>query len=416
MVGSVDDAGRIEGLPESLTAIWDEVQGWQPAHSTLDALRPTWAAHVARARHQLRDLHVEDEGEALYLGALSPGCRACKDGTWDCIFTTMDCNLDCAFCFSPHTIPRDYQGSQMGSTPAEIAANHERTRVEGISFSGGEPFLHPEKLFEWVAWFTSRYPDRYYWVYTNGLLASEDRLQHLAQLGVHEIRFNLAATGYHHPVVLENLSTAARLFPIVTVEIPAIPDHCDVLLSSLAGWCARGVRFLNLHELFYEPGTNSASLPGPRQAIVTPDGHRSAIHPASREVTLAVMRRVQEEGLPLGVNDCSLQSKMRQLRGRRRLLAPLTAERYEKLVDDHLLVSCCAYRCEDIRFFHADSLAEIRRRHPGYRFARLARTAPLSVRDRGRWVLFDTCESGQVAGTPTAPAPENVLARRRQTR
>ncbi|HSJ58538.1 MAG TPA: radical SAM protein, partial [Anaerolineae bacterium] len=303
-------------------------------------------------------------------------------------------NLDCAFCFSPHATPRDYAGSQMGSTPAEIAANHDRTCIEGISFSGGEPFLHPEQLFEWVEWFARRYPDRYYWVYTNGILATPDRLQRLAELGVDEIRFNLAATGYNHPAVLDHLAAAAGIVPNVTVEIPAIPDHRDVLLSGLAGWCARGVRFLNLHELFYEPGTNSASLPGPRQPIVTPDGHASAIHPASRALTLDVMRRVQTDGLPLGVNDCSLQSKLRQLRGRRRCLAPLTAQPHETLVAGHLLVSCCAYRGAQVHFFHPDSLAEMQRRYPGYHFARLARTAPLSVRDRGRWVLFEPYEPG----------------------
>ena len=53
------------------------------------------------------------------------------------------------------------------------------------------------------------------------------------------------------------------------------------------------------------------------QAIVLPDGHRSEFNPASRALTLAVMKKVQDESLPLSVNDCSMQSKIRQLRGRR---------------------------------------------------------------------------------------------------
>jgi pyruvate formate-lyase activating enzyme-like uncharacterized protein len=301
----------------------------------------------------------------------------------------MDCNLDCAFCYSPHAIPRAYAGSQMGSTPEQIAANHERTRITGLSFSGGEPFLQPQKLFEWVAWFTSRCPDRYYWVYTNGLLAGREHLRRLADLGVDEIRFNLAASGYDHPTVLKNLADAARLLPTVTVEIPAIPEHGDKLLAGLADWCALGVRFLNLHELLYEPGSNSASMPGARRAVVTPDGHRSAIHPDSRNLTLAVMQRVQDESLPLSVNDCSLQSKIRQLRGRRRCLAPLTQAPYEKLVDDQVFESYCAYRDSDLFFFSPDSLAEMQGRYPDHQFVRLVRTAPLSIDERGRWVVFE---------------------------
>ncbi len=382
-------------LPAPLRAIYEEVSRAQLPASNLDELQPAWEVHVARVKGEVPGIHVEDSGEVLYLGALSPGCQACKEGTWDCIFTTMRCNLDCDFCYSPHAIPRDYSGSLLGATPEEIAQNHAQTRITGISFSGGEPFTEPEKLFEWVDWFTRRFPDRYYWVYTNGLLADEPKLRRLAELGVAEVRFNLAATGYDHPVVLANLSAAARLLPHVTVEIPAIPDHAVKLLSSLAGWVARGVRFLNLHELMYEPGTNSATLPGPRQEVITADGHRSAVHPGSRTLTLAVMRRVQEAGLPLAVNDCSLQSKLRQLRGRRASLASLVQAPHEKLVGGQVYESCCAYREEgDYFFFPPDSWPEVRRHFPHYRFVRLARTAPLSVRDPGRWILFEDLSSG----------------------
>jgi pyruvate formate-lyase activating enzyme-like uncharacterized protein len=379
-----------EMLPTSLRVIRDQVNHLQKPSSNLDALQPVWQAHVSEARERIRNLHVEAEGEVLYLGGLSPGCQACKEGAWDCIFITMRCNLDCDFCYSPHAIPRDYAGSLLGSAPEEIAENHSRTRITGISFSGGEPFAEPQKLFDWVSWFTIRYPDRYFWVYTNGLLADEERLQRLAELGMDEIRFNLAATGYDHPSVLENVAAAARSIPNVTVEIPAIPEHSAKLLSCLLVWSELGVRFLNLHELMYEPGTNSASMPGSRWPIITSDGHRSEINPDSRALTLAVMQRVQNEGLPLAVNDCSLQSKIRQLRGRRKCLAPLVKAPHEKLVRDEVYESLCAYRGgEEVYFFHPDSVDEMRQQFPNHRCVRLVRTAPLSIRDPGQWIAFE---------------------------
>jgi pyruvate formate-lyase activating enzyme-like uncharacterized protein len=379
-------------MPARLREIYEEVRRPAPARSNLDALRPTWEAHVSKARQQIPDIHVEAEGEVMYLGDLSPGCRACKEGTWDCIFTTMRCNLDCAFCYSPHAIPRDYAGSVFGATPEQIAENYARTYISGVSLSGGEPFVDPQKLFDWVTWFTSRYPDKYYWVYTNGLLSDEENLRRLGELGVDEIRFNLAATGYDHPTVMENLAAAARCISHATVEIPTIPEHAAKLLSCLADWCALGVEFLNLHELMYEPGTNSASMPGARRAIVTADGHRSEINPESRALTLAVMQKVQDEGLPLSVNDCSLQSKIRQLRGRRQSLAPLMKAPHEKLVGGEIYESYCAYRGEEVCFFHPDALADMRRRHPAHQFVRLARAAPLSLGDSGRWLTFERME------------------------
>jgi pyruvate formate-lyase activating enzyme-like uncharacterized protein len=378
-------------LPAPLRAIAAEVSSLRLPASNLDTLRPVWEAHVARAREQIRDLYVDGDGEILYLGRISPGCQSCKDGTWDCVFTTMRCNLDCGFCYSPHAIPKDYAGSLLGSTPQEIAENHAKTRITGVSFSGGEPFAEPDKLFEWVAWFTSRYPEEYYWVYTNGLLADAGKLRRLAELGVDEIRFNLAATGYDHPAVMDNMAAASRLFPNVTVEIPAIPEHGTRLLSCLAEWSALGVQFLNLHELMYEPGTNSATMPGARWPIVMADGHCFAIHPESRALTLAVMQRVQEKGLPLAVNDCSLQSKIRQLRGRRNSLAPLAKAPHEKLVRGEVYESCCAYRDGDeLYFFHPDILDEMRWRYPDHRFVRLTKSAPLAIGDPGRWIAFES--------------------------
>jgi pyruvate formate-lyase activating enzyme-like uncharacterized protein len=377
-------------LPEPMRMIYQEACRLLLPESNLHTLQPAWAAHVTRAQQRIRGLHIEDGGEVLYLGGISPGCQACKEGSWDCIFTTMRCNLDCGFCYSPHDIPKDYVGSHLGSTPEQIDENHAKTRITGISFSGGEPFSEPQRLFEWVAWFTTRHPDKYYWVYTNGLLAGEQKIRRLAEMGVHEIRFNLAATGYDHPVALGNLEIAGRLIPNLTVEIPAIPEDTAKVLSCLARWSALGVRFLNLHELMYEPGTNSESMPGVRQPIVTADGHRSAIHPDSRALTLAVMQRVQEEGLPLAVNDCSLQSKIRQLRGRRKCLAPLMKEPHEKLVGGSVYESYCVYGDGiQARTFHPDALDEMRRRYADGQFVRLVRTAPLSIHDPEKWISFE---------------------------
>lgn len=380
----------IDSLPASLRAIYDEVSRFQQEEpSNLETLQPAWLDHVSRARREVRDVTIEDGGEVLCLGDLSPGCRACKEGTWDCIFTTMRCNLNCEFCYSPHAIPRDYAGSVFGSTPQQIAENYACTRITGVSFSGGEPFTDVPGLLGWITWFKGHYPDRYYWVYTNGLLADEETLRRLGEVGVDEIRFNAAATGYDHPTVMRNMAAAARFIPHVTVEIPAIPEHAPQLLSSLAAWCAAGVRFLNLHELMYEPGTNSAALPGPRQKVVTADGHPTEVHPESRALTLAVMKRVQAEGLPLAVNDCSLQSKLRQLRGRRRSLAPLVLAPYERLGADQACECTCAWRGKEVHLFHPDSLGSMRQQYPDYDFARLARTAPLSLHDRGRWIIFE---------------------------
>ncbi len=308
-------------FPAPLQAIVNTLNQLRP-ESNLSELKLTWKKYLLLAQEQIPGIHIERDGEIVCLGALSPGCKACKSGTWDCIFTSTQCNLHCEFCYNPCNLPVNYAGSVFGKTPGVIAANHARTDITGISFSGGEPFLFPKKLVEWLAYFKARMPGKYYWVYTNGLLVDETSLHQLGDLGLDEIRFNAAATNYTHPHVLNNISLAAHYIPNITVEIPAIPEHSSRLLAALSEWSALGVKYINLHELMYEPGTISAEMPGKRREVILPDGHRTQINPESRLLTLAVMKKVQAENLSLAVNDCSLQSKLRQLRGRRRSLAP----------------------------------------------------------------------------------------------
>lgn len=358
--------------------------------SNLETLHPIWEAHCSRAQDLIPEIHIESKGEIVYLGELSPGCKACKAGVWDCIFITMKCNLSCDFCYSPHSIPEIHVGSGFGYSPKQILTNYDKSNISGVSFSGGEPFLEPEKLFAWLEAFRSLYPANYYWVYTNGLLVEKSHLQRLGELGLNEIRFNTAASGYDHPVVMRNLAFAKMYIQNVTVEIPSIPAHAEKLLSVLGKWSALGVKFLNLHELMYEPESNSEKMGGHRQSVVTNEGHYTEINPQSRSLSLTVMEKVIQENLHLFVNDCSLQSKLRQLRGRQQKLAELTKDEQTKLLPDNTFETYCAYRNkEDYLFFHPDFYEEFSFHFRDYTVVRLVRTAPLSISDQGIWKTFE---------------------------
>lgn len=388
---STRDEVMENALPEVLKTIYQEVCGTKSLKPTIDSMVPSWEQHVSFARRSVPEIHIENQGEALYLGALSPGCQTCKEGTWDCIFITIKCNLACSFCLSPNGLPEDYTTSAFGNTLDEIIDNHQKTTINGISFSGGEVFVEPYKLFDWVAAFKSHYPDRYYWIYTNGILAEAKHLRKLGELGIDEIRFNAAATGYDNPAVMENMAAASEYIPNVTVEIPAIPGDGSKLLSTLEKWVRLGVKYLNLHELMYGADTNSATMEGQRLSIRTGAGHLVTFNPESRRLTLSVMQKVREKGYPLSVNDCSLQSKIRQVHGTRKALTPLLLGEHEKFVGYEVYETCCAFRDKnDIHFFHPDSMPEMRSHSSkDFRFFKLARTAPVSIKDSGRWVRFE---------------------------
>jgi uncharacterized protein len=357
------------------------------------ALAAAWSEHAARVLNEAPGAVVEDGGETIYTGGLSPGCQACKAGSWDCLFLTPRCNLTCAFCLSPSLHMQSVPLSEFGRDADEVVASFRLARPDGISISGGEVFLEFERLRALVARLRGAFPGAYLWAYTNGLLAGADQLAELGRLGLDEIRFNLAASGYASPVVLQRVEAAARSLPTVTVEIPAIPADAERLLAALPEWSEAGVRFLNLHELMYEPGSRSADLPGPRVEVRTPDGHVTAIHPHSRALTLRVMQAVQAQGLPLAVNDCSLHNKLRQVRGRRALVGRLL-ERLpgatETLGADGSLHTLCGFSVMgEVRFFHPHSLAAARAAHPTWRFAHLRRLPPLSPRAQTPWEFLE---------------------------
>ena len=120
--------------PAALQAIYEEVLSVADCTPDDKLLRQRWQAYCEQAEILIPDIHIEGAGEVLYTGQLSLGCQSCKAGTWDCIFTTARCNIDCVFCCNPHSIPNDYAGSGFGSSAEEITENYQHTQIEGISF------------------------------------------------------------------------------------------------------------------------------------------------------------------------------------------------------------------------------------------------------------------------------------------
>ena len=380
---------KIDRLPSILKTIQNDASIFESQSAEIDRTRQLWIYQQNRMLCEIPDVLVEDNGETIRIGDLSPGCRACKDGKWDCIFLCFSCNLSCDFCLTPYCHDRANATvmSAFGNDLDTICEYHADSGVIGIGISGGEPLLDPKRLLFCISELRKRQPDAYIWAYTNGMLLSKQFFPCLAREGLDELRFNMAATGYADEHVTAMLRHAVTSLPAATVEIPAIPEHTKMLQKVLPVWSDMGVKYLNLHELIYERGSPSETMYGTREYCRMPDGHLCEFNPHSADLAIEVMKALESSGLKLAVNYCSLANKARQLRGRRRIMAPFSLEPYEELYNDCEAESLCLF--DETHYEFVNPVAYHPNYHSAkYNAARVRRLLPLSPEGAGTWTYF----------------------------
>jgi pyruvate formate-lyase activating enzyme-like uncharacterized protein len=248
---------------------------------------------------------VSCRGTKFHHGLLSPGCRRCAAQAWSCLFISGRCNGRCFYCPTPQNADDPpMSGSVTFPRAADYAAYVRFFGFDGASISGGEPFLEFEKSLDYVRTLRQTCgPDLHIWLYTNGMLATGDKLRRLAQAGLDEIRFDIGATDYD----LCHVRKASGIVPTVTVEIPAVPEEEGRLLRLLPELHRAGVSHLNLHQLRLTPH-NARHLLEREYTFV----HGPKVTVLESELcALRLVAASARDDLPLAVNYCSFVYKHR---------------------------------------------------------------------------------------------------------
>jgi pyruvate formate-lyase activating enzyme-like uncharacterized protein len=251
----------------------------------------------------LQGLHFHTPHQAVSTGPLTPGCQICVRRGYMSFQVGFACNASCPFCFLQTHPPAQPDPDERYHRQALLKRFQRRKdEIEGVSLTGGEPLLYLAELEQCVAEMRTAKPSLYFWVYTNGILASRERLRALRELGIREIRFNLAATNYSQRV-LDNLARARDLFPHLVVEIPCYPPHKEALLQCLPELQRVPIDQLNLQELWVTEA-NAERLAG--------EGYQAGMWMAkkfflygSRRMSYEVMAHCLAQGYSFTVNDCT---------------------------------------------------------------------------------------------------------------
>ncbi|WP_305044831.1 radical SAM protein [Geoalkalibacter sp.] len=263
------------------------------ALSRRDALLECLAAKVA----------IGCGGTKLDCNRLSPGCAVCVAGRWSCLFINGTCNRTCFYCPSPQDeVGRPTTNSLEFPHPQDYVDYIATFGFTGVSFSGGEPLLTPERTLSYLKAVKERFgADLHVWLYTNGTLVTPEILGALRDAGLDEIRFDIGATDYQ----LKKAAAAVGVIPTVTVEIPAVPEEQELLRARIAEMADLGIAHLNLHQLRLTPynferfqGRGYTFLHGEKVTVLE-----------SELCALELIRDSLERGIDLPINYCSFVYK-----------------------------------------------------------------------------------------------------------
>jgi len=277
--------------------------------------------------------YAADNLSKPYLHHLSPGCRSCVSGKWFCIFITGVCNKACFYC------PRERDGrpQDFPNTPENLILASKEKYIEyiktfdfdGISFSGGEPFLAFDKMVAYIRETRLVFGSKHYvWAYTNGSLVTEERLRILKDAGLNELRFDISANEYE----LTPVEFAAKHIDTVTIEIPAIPEDKEFVKTNLEKFEAMGVKYLNLHQLMQTEFNQDAF----HERGYTPVHHKYYKNHfpvvESELAGLEILKYAADQISEMGINYCSKCYKLRfQGNGHARRLASIFKDKMESV-------------------------------------------------------------------------------------
>lgn len=271
-------------------------------------------------------------GTKPYYMDISPGCKHCGGGTWSCLFINGKCNGRCFFCPSEQTeIGEPVTNALQFTSPHDYLDYLSTFGIKGVSISGGEPLLTLDRSLKFLSAVQNRFGNEIHkWLYTNGILITEEGLKKLRDSGLNEIRLNLFAQNYN----LDKVRLAAQYIPTVTVEIPAVPEDHDKLCSLLPQLVESGVRFLNLHQLRCTSYNYKKFI---ARGYTFLHGQDATVL-ESELAALKTIRFAVESKITLPINYCSFvyRNNFQRIRARQRS-APCLLRPYEEITDTGMI-------------------------------------------------------------------------------
>lgn len=260
---------------------------------------------------------------------LSRGCQLCGEGQWSCLFINNLCNGKCFYCpTQQNDMAQPETNTLIFEEPETYVEYIRQFGFKGVSISGGEPLISFEKSLAFVKAVKDAFDDEVYvWLYTNGILLTAEKVGALRQAGLNEMRFDIGATDYK----TDKLKLAIGQIPVVTVEIPAVPQEEELLKQKLRELKDLGVNHVNFHQMRLTPYNFNQLI---EQDYSYTHGEKVTV--IDSELTaLRLIKYTLDEGIDLPINYCSFVYKNRhQKSANRKKHAPFVVYPWESVTEN----------------------------------------------------------------------------------
>lgn len=246
---------------------------------------------------------------------LSKGCMSCKEGKWRCLWVGHRCNLKCHYCVTDQTKNNtpDKDGYMQWDNIDEIKNSILTKPYDGVSYSGGEPFMYIDKILELSQFINENKPEVYQWIYTNGLMVNKEDLQKLYDSNIREIRFHIGAANYHDKV-MENIKLATEIMDIVNIETPTTPKLKEFLIDekNIHKFEEWGIHQMNLTEIFIFNDRAEKYFKNDDKYLYSSGNNIRLNSPKFRDIVYDIMDYTIENDIDILINDCSNEAKEAQ--------------------------------------------------------------------------------------------------------
>ncbi|MBS3793650.1 MAG: radical SAM protein [Candidatus Thorarchaeota archaeon] len=189
----------------------------------------------------------ELEADSLLVGELPEGCQRCTKGSKMVLFVTGLCDSHCFYCpLSAEKKNHDviFADEMPVRNESDILYEIDAIGARGAGISGGDPLCKFDRTTRYIRLMREETgSDFHIHLYTAKSDISVDYLAQLNSAGLDEIRFHPQSDDW------SGIHSALELDWRVGIEVPAIPNDEETLISIAQRAEECGVNFLNINEL-----------------------------------------------------------------------------------------------------------------------------------------------------------------------